>query len=131
MQRTAYDVISIELFNNEEINMSRQTQPTEDQRKIAFQLGLDPDRLAQQVALSSQNSDSDRSPYVSFSTANLRRGLSLHETENDTDILVRALSDAAVSAISANERGDHLALDRSVRNASEACRKLLAGPFRV
>jgi hypothetical protein len=134
MERIAFDVISIELFNKEN-KMSKHIAATEDQKRIAFQLGLDPDALAQQVALNSQRSDGDgdRSPYVSFSTADLRRSgrVALHESTNDTDTLVRALSDAAVSAVSAQERGDHLALDRSIRNAFSTCQKLLAGPFRA
>jgi hypothetical protein len=69
MQRTAYDVISIPLPNTE-AKMSKQTTPTEEQKKIAFQLGLDPDRLAQQVALNQRSDEGEaRSPYVSFSTA--------------------------------------------------------------
>ena len=44
MERTAYDVISIELFNKEN-KMSKHTATEEKQRKIALQLGLDPDRL--------------------------------------------------------------------------------------
>ena len=132
MERTAYDVFSIELPNKE----NKMFKPaTEEQKKIAFQLGLDPDRLAQQVALNNQHSDEGeaRSPYVSFSTADLRRAgrVALHESTDDTDTLVQALLDSAASIASTHERGDHLALDRSIRNIFSTCQKLLAGPFRA
>ena len=131
MTRTAYDVISIELFNNKEDKMSKHTAATEDQKKIAFQLGLDPDKLAQQVALNAQRSDDDRSLYTSFSTSDLRRGVSLHESTSDTDTLVQALSDSTVSAVNAHQQGDKLSLDRAVRNIFLTCQKLLAGPLRL
>ena len=71
MERTAYDFFSIELPNKE----NKMFKPaTEEQKKIAFQLGLDPDRLAQQVALNQRSDEGEaRSPYVSFSTGDLRR----------------------------------------------------------
>ncbi len=134
MERIAYDVISLPIFlpqRREKQKVSKHSSnviatPSDDEREIAFQFGLDPAKFAQQVALNHREGGTEKGLYVSTSTGELMRRVSYHQSDTETDLLVRALSDATQSAVSANERGDSLSLDAAVRSVQSTCAKLLA-----
>ena len=66
MERTAYDVISLPI-QKERTSMHA---VTDEQRAIAHQLGLDPEKFAERIALNSRD-EGDRSPYISFSVSDI------------------------------------------------------------
>ncbi len=101
----------------------KETTPTEEQRRIAWQLNLDPEEFARQVALNQRSTDSGL--YVSFSTRELMKRVTYHQTNSDLDGLVRALSDTAAHALDMNSDGDSLSLRAAVSNAAALCQKIL------
>ena len=100
---------------------------TEEQAKIAFQLGLKPNDLAHLVAL--KRAIGDRSPYTSFSTRQLREhSHSLHSNNPGTDDprgLVQALLSSATTAMQAYDSGDNLSVQGAVRDAAATCAALI------
>jgi hypothetical protein len=131
----AYDVILNLLPSTKKRigEMSKQQiVPTEEERAIAHQLGLDPAKLAQQVALNSRRDggdSADRSPYISFSIGELRqRGDAYHQVidqnprSDDVQGLMLLLRDKAAIATSTTSM---LEREAAVREIQGVCTKLL------
>lgn len=112
--------------------MSRITipQPTraEQQREIARMLGVDPQELAHRVMVGNARATADRSPYVSFSTSELReRSRSMHQVNSDdADGLLQRLTDIVASAMNSRQRDDRLSLEAGVRDIIATARQLFA-----
>ncbi len=120
----AYDVISNPLLPTRIGKMTKQLVPTDEERAIAHQLGLDPARLAAQVALNSRGDSADRSPYVSLSVSELRRGDSYHQDVDpnprydDIQALMVLLRDKSVTAVSTTSALVREAAVREIYNIS-------------
>jgi hypothetical protein len=125
--KTTYDVISLPI-QKERTSM---ITVTDEQRAIAHQLGLDPEKLAQRVALNSRG-EGDCSPYISFSVSNIAGRGSYHNqapnivdknpASGDIDGLMKLMWDSASRAMKANTA---LTREAAIRELHTACTRLL------
>lgn len=111
--------------------MSKDIQPTEEQRKIAWALGLDAEKLADQVALN-QREPRERGEFVSFSTQDLARRSVVFNTvvdpnpaSDDLDALVQTMVATANRAAAANDNGDGLSLRAACVIVKNLCEKII------